>query len=200
MEVVHLNQLDFSKVYSYADYLSWKFAERVELIKGYILPMVAPRVVHQQTVTGLIVRIGIHLEEAKSLCRLFTAPFDVRLTKLGTIPDQEVYTVVQPDLCVICDPNKLDEKGCKGAPDLIVEIISPSSLKTDLITKPALYAENGVREYWVVFPNDKIIQQYVLQPDGTYPRNPEIYGEEDAIESVVLEGLRLEIQTLFPKK
>jgi Uma2 family endonuclease len=200
MEIVQINQLDFSKVYSYADYLSWKFAERVELIKGYILPMAAPKVSHQKISVNLIIYLAAHLNEQAGNCQLFHAPFDVRLAKLGTTPDQEVYTVVQPDLCVICDPNKLDEKGCKGAPDLIVEIISPSSLKTDLITKPALYAENGVREYWVVFPNDKIIQQYVLQPDGTYPRNPEIYGEEDAIESVVLEGLRLEIQTLFPKK
>lgn len=101
-------------------------------------------------------------------CQLYAAPFDVRLPKPGKFMDNEVINVVQPDLCIICDPNKLDDKGCLGAPDLIIEILSPSTSNKDLTHKYDLYQESGVKEYWVVFPGEHVVMVHLLQESGTY--------------------------------
>jgi len=123
-----LSMLDLSKVYSYADYLTWQFAERVELIKGYLMKMAAPSRFHQQISSRLHIQIGSFLQGKK--CQSFFAPFDVRLlNKNRSTPDNNVYSVVQPDLCVVCDLDKLDERGCNGAPEWIIEILSPGNSK-----------------------------------------------------------------------
>jgi Uma2 family endonuclease len=101
-------------------------------------------------------------------CLVFHAPFDVRLPKNGEKEDQKIYTVVQPDICVICDKSKLDEKGCLGAPDLIVEIISPSTANHDVEYKFNIYQSAGVSEYWIVFPFEKVISVYMLNNSGRY--------------------------------
>jgi Uma2 family endonuclease len=157
--VFHLSDLDLTKKYTYSDYLLWQLKERVELVKGFILSMSpAPNTNHQKVSVNLT---GCFLELFKrNKCKIFVAPFDVRLE----IPtEQNQSTVVQPDLCVICDENKLDEKGCNGSPDLIVEIISPNNRKHDLHTKFNLYQEAGVKEYWIVDPVEKMILVYTLE-------------------------------------
>ena len=154
MDITKLSQLDLSKSYSYADYLTWKFQERLELIKGKIFKMSpAPRRIHQEISRDLLTEMNFFLKGGK--CNVFSAPFDVRLPKSNA--EDEIYTVVQPDICVVCDPSKLDDAGCVGAPDLIVEILSESTAKKDKTNKFELYQECGVKEYWIVSPTDQYI-------------------------------------------
>jgi Uma2 family endonuclease len=193
--ITEISQLNLNKLYSYADYLSWKFAERVELIKGKIFKMSpAPSVLHQQVSTALMVQIGRYMNGHP--CQVFHAPFDVRLPIKSTADDQ-VHTVLQPDITVICDPNKLDSRGCNGAPDLVVEIISPSSANRDLHEKYDQYEEAGVKEYWVVYPAEGSISQFVLDSNGKYQaKRP--YTFIDNIESAAIPGLVIALDDIFP--
>ena len=147
MVITSLDQLDPDGTYTYADYLLWQFQERVELLRGKIRQMSAPSVKHQR----ISIRFSRLLANAlwQTPYQVFAAPFDVRL--LQTREDNQVTTVVQPDLCVICDSSKLDDRGCNGAPDLIIiEILSPGNSRTEMKDKFELYQEAGVLEYWVV--------------------------------------------------
>jgi Uma2 family endonuclease len=162
MEITSLSQLDLTKQYTYADYVLWKFSERVELLKGYLRQMAAPSRKHQTVSFRLGLTLGNFFKG--HTCQIFHAPFDVRLPKknpIGTKP-KDIYTVVQPDICVICDLSKLDDAGCLGSPDLIVEILSPSNTKTDLFDKYKIYEEAGVKEYWIANPMENLIQQFIL--------------------------------------
>ena len=160
--------LDTNKRYTYADYLTWIDDKSRELINGIIKMLPAPLSIHAR-VSRKIVR---HLDDItiknKCNCEVFYAPFDVRLPKHGEKEDHHIDSVVQPDICVICDLSKIDERGCCGAPDMIVEILSPSTGKKDLTEKFALYEDSGVTEYWVVYPNDKAIHVFLLQENGKY--------------------------------
>ncbi|WP_051691929.1 Uma2 family endonuclease, partial [Pedobacter borealis] len=148
-----LNEVDFSAVYSYADYMRFEFEERLEIIKGYIFKMSpAPSRIHQKISGRIYVPIYNALNGHK--CEVYSAPFDVRLAK-KTQDDKEVFTVVQPDIVVVCDPSKLDKRGCIGAPDIVVEILSPGNNKKELINKYEVYEEAGVKEYWIVSPSEK---------------------------------------------
>ncbi|WP_392447926.1 Uma2 family endonuclease [Capnocytophaga canis] len=164
--VLNINQLDVENgVYTYADYLLWKFEERVELLKGKIFKMSpAPSLKHQKISMNLSGLLWQFLRGKK--CQLFSAPFDVRLPKKEEKGDN-IHTVVQPDLCIICDESKLDERGCIGAPDLIIEILSPGNSKKEMKNKFELYQESGVEEYWIVNPTDENILVNVLE-DGKY--------------------------------
>lgn len=163
--ITNINQLDLNKTYSYADYLLWRFKERVELIKGKILKMSpAPSRKHQEIAGSLYLAMGILFKNKP--CKVYIAPFDVRLPRYSP-KNQEVFTVVQPDLCVVCDESKLDDKGCIGAPDLIVEILSPGNSKREMKDKFELYQESGVREYWIVDPNQESVLIYILK-NGEY--------------------------------
>lgn len=167
--ITNINQLDMNGVYSYADYLLWKFEERVELIKGKIFKMSpAPSRRHQEVSMNITLRMGSVFKGHK--CKLYAAPFDVRLPKSLSPSEragERIYNVVQPDLCVVCDMSKLDDKGCIGAPDLIVEILSPSNSKKELKNKFDLYEESGVKEYWIVYPNEENLYINVLE-NGKY--------------------------------
>ncbi|WP_392420593.1 Uma2 family endonuclease [Capnocytophaga canis] len=162
----NINQLDLvNGVYTYADYLLWKFEERVELLKGKIFKMSpAPSLKHQRISLNITLFLGNYFKNQK--CQLFVAPFDVRLPKKDEKGDN-IHTVVQPDLCVICDESKLDERGCIGAPDLIIEILSPGNSKKEMKNKFELYQESGVEEYWIVNPTDENILVNILE-DGKY--------------------------------
>jgi Uma2 family endonuclease len=164
MEITSLSQLDLNKTYSYADYFSWKITERVELFMGKIFEISpAPTSSHQRISRNIGTELIIFLQ--KRPCEVFYAPFDVRLEKDKN--DEQAKTVVQPDICVICDFTKIDERGCKGAPDLIVEILSPSNSTKEMKNKFELYEKAGVLEYWIVQPADKTIFQYILT-DGQF--------------------------------
>jgi Uma2 family endonuclease len=160
--------LDLNKRYTYADYLTWLDDKRRELVDGFArLMSPAPKSIHQEICGNLFGELRNLIRKNKGACKIFPAPFDVRLPKNGEKEDGLIYTVVQPDICVICDLSKLDARGCLGAPDLIVEILSPSSAKYDLTVKFNLYEVSGVREYWIVYPFEAV-QVFLLQPDGKY--------------------------------
>jgi Uma2 family endonuclease len=186
--------LNLAGNYSYADYLTWKFQERVELIKGRIFKMSpAPRVRHQAISMYISTQLYNFLNEKK--CEVFAAPFDVRLTKKNT-RNELVKTVVQPDICVICDPDKLDELGCVGAPDIIIEILSPGNNTKELKNKYEVYEENGVLEYWIIHPEEKTFLAYTLNNDGKYiPSALKTMG--DKITTPVLPGFVLDLEKVF---
>ena len=127
---------------------------------------------------------------------MFTAPFDVRLTQKNNDKEEHIENVVQPDICVVCDPTKLDVRGCQGAPDLIVEILSPSSSKRDLKDKYALYQENAVQAYWVVHPMEQTILVYTLDDNGQYQAGP-LMTRGDQIDVGVLPGLIIALDDVF---
>ncbi|MER2552481.1 MAG: Uma2 family endonuclease [Thauera sp.] len=179
--------------YTYADYLTWPEDVRYELIDGIAYPISpapdgvahamspAPLRVHQELL-GAIYREAANALNGKP-CRPFIAPFDVRLPHANEA-DGEVDTVVQPDLVVVCDRRKLDERGCRGAPDWVVEVLSPSTAGHDLILKRRLYARAGVREYWLVHPVDRVVTVYRLQ-DGAFGA-PDIYELKETLAVGVL--------------
>jgi Uma2 family endonuclease len=174
MVITSLDQLDPNGTYTYADYLLWQFSERVELLRGKVRQMAAPNRRHQ--VISRRLQYVIMTALLKSPCELYDAPFDVRLTRMRN--DKEVKTVVQPDLCVICDLSKLDDRGCNGAPDLIIEILSPGNSRTEMKDKFELYQEAGVLEYWIVSPIEKTIQVWKLNEQGIYiGLQPKVEGD-----------------------
>ena len=191
MSIKKFNQLNINKLYTYSDYLAWKFKERVELIKGKVFKMAAPSSQHQFISVDLC---GIFWQHFKNKpCKVVAAPFDVRLP----IPKgKKIYTVVQPDLCVICDKNKIDKRGAIGAPDLIVEILSPNNSKRDLYDKFKLYEEAGVKEYWIVRPDEKTVFIYVLNKEGKYI-GLEPFTEENKLKSVVFKNLEIDLKKIF---
>ncbi|SJM95577.1 Uma2 family endonuclease [Crenothrix polyspora] len=168
-KITELSQLDLNKTYSYADYLTWRLNEAIELIKGKITLMSpAPNVKHQVLERNFIIAIGTYLKGKK--CKVFPAPFDVRLydRKKSILASKDIHTVVQPDLCVICNPDLLDKQGCNGAPDWIIEIVSKGNSKREMNIKYDLYEESGVSEYWLVYPEQQAIHQFVLDDKGRY--------------------------------
>jgi Uma2 family endonuclease len=193
--ITDISQLDLTKRYTYADYLLWEFQDRVELIKGYIVKMSpAPRKQHQKI--SFILSNVLYNYLINKDCEAFHAPFDVRLVKNKGVQDKEVNTVVQPDICVICDKSKLDDLGCVGAPDFIVEILSPGNKKHDEINKFNLYEENGVREYWIVDPDSKSVKTYILKDEKyeliDYYENPGLM-----IPVNIFEGLEVSWDEVF---
>jgi Uma2 family endonuclease len=193
--VTKFSDLDLKKQYSYADYLTWQFAERVELIKGWIYQMSpAPSKAHQ--VASRVINGEMYNYFENTTCEFFAAPFDVRLLdKNKSTENKNVYSVVQPDVCVICDAEKLDDKGCIGAPDLMVEIISPGNSKHDLKTKFDLYEENKVQEYWVINPLEQNIMLYTFQENKFVLHK--IYFDEDTIESILFSNLKIKVSKIF---
>jgi Uma2 family endonuclease len=195
--IVSLSQLDLvNGVYSYADYLTWQFEQTVELIKGKVFPMSAPSRKHQSVSWQLTLAIGNHF--AKHTCKAFAAPFDVRLydKRKSAKANKDVYTVVQPDICIICDLDKLDDKGCLGAPDLVVEILSPGNSSKEMRTKKLLYEENGIQEYWIIDPEHENAFQFHLTGDGVYSP-ASIYVNDDTFNSVIFPILTIDLNEVF---
>jgi len=196
MEIItNINQLDVNKRYSYADYLRWQFAEMVELIKGRLFMYSPAPASYHQNIVGNLHGIFYAIFKHQS-CKLFMAPFDVRLTTTNEQTNEAITTVVQPDLCVICDRNKIDERGCLGAPDWIVEVASPSTAKKDLNDKYNVYQETGVREYWVVNPEGKYINQYVPDANGIYQLQQTVF-EKDNISPAIFPELLIDVKDVF---
>lgn len=189
-----ISLLDFSKTYSYADYLKWEFQDRLELIRGKIFKMSpAPATRHQQISSKIFARIWNFLESQD--CQVFAAPFDVRLP-VRSKKNADVETVVQPDICVICDLNKIDTKGCLGAPDLIIEILSPGNSKKEMKDKYEVYEESGVKEYWLVDIANECVFVYVLDKSGKYV-GLKPFVTEDVIESNTLKGFNISTLDIF---
>ena len=188
--------LDLNQTYTYADYLKWSFDETIELIRGLVVKMApAPGLSHQIISRKLTIRMGLYFENKN--CQLFSAPFDVRLPLIkDKTKDVEITTVVQPDLCVVCDPHKLDPRGCIGAPDLIIEIVSPGNTKKELKQKFEVYQESGVNEYWLVLSAEKSVIIYTLNEVGVYVGSKP-YTEEDTISSPQFPGMEIDLSYVF---
>jgi len=186
---------DASCSYTYADYLQWKFKERLELIKGRILKMSpAPTPKHQQVSVFLSYKLFHFLKKGE--CKVFTAPFDVRLPVKNKKKDTEINTVVQPDICVICDETKIDERGCCGAPDLVIEILSPGNSSHEVKTKFELYQESGVKEYWLVNPIEENLVVFVLNKEGKFD-GARMYASGDKLSSPAVNGFQIEVSDIF---
>ncbi|MDR3250855.1 MAG: Uma2 family endonuclease [Tannerella sp.] len=189
--------LDMNKRYTYADYMTWWDDKRRELIDGFIKMMSpAATLSHAKSVARINYCLFDYIKGHKGQCQVFTAPFDVRLPKNGEKEDNKIFSVVQPDICVVCDPSKLDERGCLGAPDMIVEVLSPSTRKHDLNDKYRLYEAYGVKEYWVVEPKSKDVAVFILQDDNTYAEGL-IYTGKVNIPVQSLPGLEIDSEDLF---
>ncbi len=193
-----IEEPDLTGTYSYSDYLTWQWTEMAEVIRGKIYKMSpAPSSTHQKVSGNLFGLLWNYLRDKK--CQVFTAPFDVRLplsSKQNT--DKEIITVVQPDLCVVCDPSKIDERGCLGAPDWIIEILSMHTSAKDLREKFDVYEDAGVKEYWVVHPQEQTILVYLLDENGKYKGILKPYVSTDLINSITLSGLTINLKEVFP--
>jgi Uma2 family endonuclease len=183
--------------YTYADYLSWIDDKRRELINGVVFDLFgAPTRLHASITVNLSAIVKWFIKKRNGKCKVYHAPFDVRFPKNGETAHDKIYTVVQPDICVVCDPKKLDDRGCIGAPDLIVEVQSPSTAQRDLKQKFDLYEEAGVREYWVVFPGVKGVTVFLLQENGKFDQGT-TYEFEGKIPVSIFEGLEIDLKELF---
>jgi len=197
-KITQLSQLDLNGTYSYADYLTWQFDEAVELIKGKIMLMSpAPNVKHQSIVTDLGRVLSNYFYKKK--CKLFYAPFDVSLydRKKSLLANKKIHSVVQPDLSVICDISKLNEQGCVGAPDWVIEILSKGNSKKEIQTKYALYEESGVREYWIIFPYEKTVQQFVLDEVSEKYQLIAMFSDEDIATPLTFPDLEIDLSEVF---
>ena len=179
--------------YTYADYLQWKIEERIELFKGRILKLSAPNRIHQHVSGALYLVIANYLKNKK--CKVYSAPFDVRLPIHNRKKDNEVTTVVQPDICVICDETKLDDRGCCGAPDLVIEILSPGNSQKEVRLKFEIYEEAGVKEYWLVHPVEQTLIVYSLHENAF--AGGKMYAPGDMLNSTSIEGLSVNISEIF---
>lgn len=181
--------------YTYADYLEWDENERIELIYGTPVMMAPPSRRHQEISGELYRQLANFLEGKK--CRVYAAPFGVRLFEGAEDRPEDVDTVVEPDVTVVCDHSKLDDQGCKGAPELVIEILSPSTQRHDRLTKLNLYQRAGVGEYWIVNPEDRTVQVMLLK-DG-YLLPVEDYGREDIAKVNILEDCTIDLSKVFPE-
>lgn len=193
--ITSFDQLDLTKQYTYADYLKWQFKERLELIKGYIYKMSpAPSSRHQTAVMNLSGTIWTQLKSGS--CRVFPAPFDVRLPIKDKKSNQEITTVLQPDICVVCDLSKVDDRGCLGAPDLVIEVLSPGNSLREMNQKFNVYEESGVREYWVVYPEYGHVNIFLLNELGKFVgQHPKNNGE--LLQSAVFPELVINLSEVF---
>ena len=176
--------------YTFAEYMTWDDGERWEIIEGtpYLMSPV-PTWVHQGISGEIFLQLAVFLKGKQ--CKVFHAPFDVRLFPEDDNSDD---TVVQPDLVVICDRSKYMRTGCAGPPDMVVEILSPGTARHDRFVKLHLYKKAGVREYWIVDPETKVLSTFILK-DGEYVAG--VYGADDAAPVHILEGLSIDLAEVF---
>lgn len=198
--ITDISQLDPNGTYTYADYLRWQFDETVELIKGKIFRMSPAPLTTHQLIAGNVY-FGIRQFFNRKTCRVVEAPFDVRLPNPEyPTTSNKIYTVVQPDICVICDRTKLDRRGCLGAPDWVVEVTSAATIKKDFGEKFNLYEEARIGEYWIIVPEQKSIQQYVLL-EGRYQMKElveyELEPSAQQLNSALFPELTIQLDDIF---
>ena len=183
------------KHYTYADYLQWPDDTRYELIDGEAFRMApTPPIEHQEIAGEVYCQLANQLDGQP--CRPYIAPVDVRLPRKDEA-DAAIDTVVQPDVLVVCDPHKIDRRGVRGAPDWVLEVLSPSTAAHDQIAKRRTYERAGVREYWLVHPSDRTLTVYALD-NGQYGR-PDIYELKDETPIGVLPGVAIAWDALIER-
>ena len=183
--------------YTFADCLAWDESKHIEIINGEAIVMLTPLRIHQEILGELSRQLANFLDGKKAT--VFFGPFAVRLFEKNGDPPESVDTMVLPDISVICDHNKLDEYGCKGAPDMVVEILSPSTQRHDQLVKLRLYQQAGVQEYWIVDPENRTVRVILMDEDGRFQPH-EIYGCEDLAKVNTLDGCFIELAKVFPDK
>lgn len=190
--ITNIKELDLSKKYSYADYLTWQFKERVELIKGRIFKMSpAPNLKHQRISGDVFYEFKSFVKSKK--CQVFHAPFDVRLPVSSK--KDKIDTVVQPDITIVCAEAKLDVQGCNGTPDIVIEILSPGNTKREMKEKFDLYLAAKVPEYWLIDPERESVIIYSLVEFDYIGSRPFMAG--DTIISKALAGFKLDVEGIF---
>lgn len=180
--------------YTFADCLAWDESERIEIIDGYAYMMAPPMRIHQEILGELYVQIRDFLKDKP--CKVYPAPFGVRLFEQDGDTPEDVDTLVEPDITVVCDSKKLDDYGCKGAPDFIIEILSPSTARHDRFVKLNLYQRAKVHEYWIVSPQDKTVEVYLLDKNG-YLIPTEFYASKDTAKITVLNECEIDLEKVF---
>ena len=178
--------------YTFADCLTWGENERIEIINGEAFMMAPPSTTHQRILLALASQLYSHLKG--KTCEVFPTPFGVRLFEQDGDHPEDVDTMVEPDISVVCDKTKIDEHGCKGAPDLIIEILSPSTSRHDRLVKYNLYQRAGVREYWIVDPETHVVQVHTLE-DGYY-HAAQLFNS--TVKVGVLEDCVIDLREVFP--
>ncbi|WP_234124947.1 Uma2 family endonuclease [Clostridium hydrogenum] len=191
-----MNNTAENKLYTYADYLTFPEDECVEIIDGHIYKMAAaPSRKHQELISQLLIEIGSYIKSNNGSCKVYPAPFDVILRN-GDEDINNSKNVVQPDISIICDKNKLTDKGCTGAPDMIVEVVSPFNPSNDYVRKLNLYEEFKVREYWIVNPMEETVFVYRLDTSTMHYASPKSYTFKDIIKVGIYENLQINFATL----
>lgn len=180
--------------YTFADFLSWNDNEHIEIINGEAFMMATPSSRHQEICFEIGRQLGNFLEG--KTCKVYPAPFGVRLFEQAKDTPEQVNTVVEPDISVICDRNKIDKRGCKGAPDLVIEVLSPSTQRMDQLIKLNLYQRAGVREYWIVDPENQTVR-VMTQNESRLFYVQEVYGREDVAKVNILDGCFIELHKVF---
>lgn len=181
--------------YTYADYLSWPEDVRAEIIDGTLYMQAAPSRIHQKILSELHRQIANYLVGKD--CEVYPAPFHVVLSlEQETKNEDESKNVVEPDITIVCDKSLLDEKGCKGTPDMIIEIVSPSTGRIDKMEKFNKYEQAGVKEYWIVEPQEKMVSVFTIQENGRYGR-PALYTVQDNVKVTIFENLSIELSMVF---
>lgn len=187
-----------NETYTFADYLSWDAPERYELIDGEAVLLAAPSPSHQEISGAIYAQLWNYLE-GKKKCKAYHAPFDVRLFEQEGDSPENVDTVVQPDITLVCDLSRLDDRGYRGAPDMLLEILSPSTRRYDRLTKLELYQRAGVKEYWIVNPDEQTAQVYLLDEHGLL-RLREEYDRKGIAKVNSLDGCFIELSRVFPEE
>lgn len=181
------------KEYSFADYLTWSKDSRIEIMDGQVIMMAPPTRIHQKISGEIFYQLRTYLEEKK--CEVYAAPFAVRLFEKENDTPEDIQTVFEPDITVICDQNKLDDDGCKGAPDFIVEILSPSTMSHDWIYKMRRYEQAGVKEYWIISPKEQSLQVFVYENNAYQFQGS--YGPNDIVKVNSLDGCSINLFKVF---
>lgn len=179
---------------TFADVLNWSENMRGEVINGEAFMMAPPSRIHQKILAELTRQLGNYL--AGKQCEVYPAPFAVRLFEGGGESPDKVDTMVEPDISVVCDKSKLDKYGCKGAPDMVIEILFPSTRRHDRLVKLNLYQQAGVREYWIVNPDEQTVQVF-MQDGGGLLRLIEEYEKDSMAKVNVLDGCIIELGRMF---
>jgi Uma2 family endonuclease len=173
--------------------------ETVELIRGIIFPMAAPGTKHQQ-ISFRLGGIFYNLFE-NTACQVFIAPYEVRLLDASkqSTSSKNIYTVIQPDLCIVCDALKIEAQGCLGAPDLVIEILSPGNSKKEMSFKKQLYEENEIPEYWIFDPDREVVMRFNLDKATNRYGRPLIFLDNEILESEVFPELKIDLKKIFKK-
>ena len=185
--------LEQKESYTYGDLIDLEDETRYELYDGELVALASPMWQHQLVAGAIYAQIYYYLLGKK--CKVVYAPFDVRLFEKEGDDRRDTKTVVQPDIMVVCDPKKLDIHGIKGAPDLVIEVLSPSTMKYDRLLKFNLYQEAGVKEYWIVDPEEKVVSVYTLENGHYYAAA--VYSSQSEVSVGVLDDCKIDLRTVF---